>query len=237
MVYLVYDKSFGGLLTCVFEVYARGLEQVHLVRKGTELPLLTQVLQITTQAHRAHRVNKKLELVWGKEGMRKLWQGWLSEREGVDNIILHLVRYTLSTGQNIFENPGHEHVLLLQEILDRMEEEKHRLQMLVQFQKTPDGLCYAVVNPRFNVLPLIADHFSKRYVAQRWIIYDARRQYGLFFDRVCIHYITSHQNEDIHSFLSHHYFYLRHNRSPIYRPIHIQQVPRRYWAYLTGYMP
>ena len=49
-------------------------------------------------------------------------------------------------------------------------------------QLTKDELYYAIIQPDYNVLPLISDHFKKRYADQRWLIYDCRRKYGLYYD-------------------------------------------------------
>jgi predicted DNA-binding helix-hairpin-helix protein len=40
------------------------------------------------------------------------------------------------------------------------------------FQCTKDQLYYAVIQPDYNVLPLISKHFERRYADQRWLIYD-----------------------------------------------------------------
>ena len=37
-------------------------------------------------------------------------------------------------------------------------------------------------DPDFNVLPLIRKHFLKRYADQQWIIYDLKRDYGLYYN-------------------------------------------------------
>src|SRR5699024_10345211 len=60
--------------------------------------------------------------------------------------------------------------------------EKHRMEAFVRFKKTAEGIFFAVIDPDFNVLPLIAPHFKGRYADQRWLIYDEKRRYGLFYD-------------------------------------------------------
>ena len=37
-------------------------------------------------------------------------------------------------------------------------------------------------SPIFDVLPLIAGHFTRRYADQRWLIFDKKRRYGLYYD-------------------------------------------------------
>jgi probable DNA metabolism protein len=67
-------------------------------------------------------------------------------------------------------------------ISKQVHREKHRMEAFVRFQKTADGLFVATIDPDHNVLPLITDHFRKRYADQRWIIYDTRRWYGMYYD-------------------------------------------------------
>lgn len=66
----------------------------------------------------------------------------------------------------------------------RVWREKHRMEAFVRFQELGDGMYYAVIEPDFDVLPLIAKHFRSRYADQRWLIYDARRKKGLHYDPV-----------------------------------------------------
>ena len=49
------------------------------------------------------------------------------------------------------------------------------MEAFVRFQCTKDQLYYAIIQPDYNVLPLISKHFEKRYADQRWLIYDIRR--------------------------------------------------------------
>lgn len=57
----------------------------------------------------------------------------------------------------------------------------------LNFGNTPnspmeDGLYFATIEPDFNVLPLNAEHFKKRYADQKWIIYAMKRKYGIYYD-------------------------------------------------------
>ena len=41
---------------------------------------------------------------------------------------------------------------------------------------------FAVMEPIYNVLPLCINFFQDRYADQPWLIYDARRNFGLYYD-------------------------------------------------------
>jgi probable DNA metabolism protein len=80
------------------------------------------------------------------------------------------------------EDYSHPAVLTVFQTAKKVWREKHRMEAFVRFQRTADGLYYAIIEPDYNVLPLIAEHFQTRYADQRWMIYDARRRYGMYYD-------------------------------------------------------
>ena len=109
---------------------------------------------------------------------------------------------------------------------------------------------HAVIEPDFNVLPLITDFFRKRYADQAWLIYDSKRKYGVLYDlqQLSEVYLTPQQQnsiaktEDIISFdeseekyqtLWKQYFKSTNIEARKNMKLHLQHVPKRYWKYLV----
>jgi probable DNA metabolism protein len=127
--------------------------------------------------------------------------------------------------------------------------ERHRMKAFVRFQLTKDGIYYAAVDPDFNVLPLIIDHFKNRYADQRWLIYDLKRKYGIYYDlekveTIMLEFNESNNNgkdiagsfdekEDLYQQLWKDYFKSVNIASRKNMTLHIRHVPKRYWKYLT----
>lgn len=126
--------------------------------------------------------------------------------------------------------------------------EKHRMEAFVRFQLTQDGLYYAVIEPDFDVLPLIKQHFQDRYADQLWLIYDTRRKYGLYYDQVQVSTVAMHfaddagsgkdirsihdEQEGLYQLLWQQYFSSVNIAARKNIKLHIQHMPRRYWKYL-----
>jgi probable DNA metabolism protein len=115
---------------------------------------------------------------------------------------------------------------------------------------TKDQLYYAIIQPDFNVLPLIANHFKERYADQRWLIYDCRRKYGLCYDlrevsEVMIHFNEGNSEEEnvydekesLYQELWKQYFDSVNIKARRNMKLHIQHVPKRYWKYLIEKQP
>ena len=122
------------------------------------------------------------------------------------------------------------------------------MEAFVRFQKTVDELYYAVIEPDYDVLPLISNHFTSRYADQRWMIYDARRKYGLYYDGGSTAFVQVNFSEEagagqLHTILDEkeafyqelwkRYFHSVNIASRKNMRLHVQHMPKRYWKYLT----
>ena len=79
-------------------------------------------------------------------------------------------------------NASDPDVLEVRNTCRRVLHEQLRMKQFIRFQKAKDGTYLAVVSPDHNVLPLIIDHFQDRFNDQPWLIYDAKRHYGYYYD-------------------------------------------------------
>lgn len=246
MVYLSYDGSFEGFLSAIFEVYHRKLDSVHICKQETFTPpLFGETITIHTGQDQAKRVLRKIEALAGKEGIRLLWKNFLSEQSQIEDRMLQAIRYLLVAQKDIFSDYGDPHVLHLRQTEKKMNREAHRMTAFVRFQLGSDGLYCATVEPDFDVLPLISSHFEGRYADQRWLIYDLKRKYGIYYDLQKVDLVTLaagndsssgiqlQEEETIYQLLWKDYFTGTNIRERRNMKLHLQHVPRRYWKYLT----
>lgn len=77
---LHYDGSFDGLLSAVFQAYARKypLDNVHITCDADDTDLFGQSDTIATDSEQARRVFQRLERQIGRRGTLKLLYGFLS---------------------------------------------------------------------------------------------------------------------------------------------------------------
>ena len=85
-------------------------------------------------------------------------------------------------GTGIERNFADPDVLAVTNIARKVLHEQLRMKQFIRFQKAKDGTYLAVVSPDHNVLPLITDHFADRFNDQPWLIYDAKRHYGYYYE-------------------------------------------------------
>jgi probable DNA metabolism protein len=250
MTILFYDNSFEGLLTAVFEIYARKLGPVKLKPDGLYSgALFSDELKVVTDQSRATRVLMGLKNKISGAGIQRLYAAYLTEIFDEDNPIIGYIRYVFDSPINIEEDYSNKYVLRVSELVRMVRREKHRMEAFIRFQKLKDETFYATVDPDFNVLPLLLRHFKNRYADQRWIIYDTRRAYGLYYDLHHADYITLDfagdeggadnivskfdSDESIYQVLWKDYFKSVNIAARKNTNLHLRHVPKRYWKNLT----
>ena len=244
MVSLLYDGSLDGFLTAIFDAYERKL-QVHNIRKQGRLlqDLFGESIFIEADKQKAGRVWDSFTAKVTNTGKDYLICALLSELPDVEDALFGFIRQVFSSKENIECDYSSMHVLHLERVSKMVHRERHRMKAFIRFQLTKDGIYYAAVDPDFNVLPLIISHFKNRYADQRWLIYDLRRKYGIYYNLDTVETIHLEFNEDtdgafddkeeLYQQLWKDYFKSVNISSRKNMTLHIRHVPKRYWKYLT----
>ncbi len=249
----LYDGSFEGWLTVVFEAYERKRWPQQIMAEDRAQPgLFGPTQRVATDATKADRVWNGLLRKISEKARSNLYRCFLSELPGVETILFAYVRLAFEGPAGMEHNFAAECVRQVERVSKQVFREKHRMEAFVRFQKTADGLFFSTVDPDHNVLPLISDHFRKRYADQRWVIYDTRRRYGLYYDLhevVSVSFAASRLasgsfptevlagDEALFQTLWKAYF--EHVNIPARKNLKLQlrQLPRRYWKYLPEIKP
>ncbi|WP_345951930.1 TIGR03915 family putative DNA repair protein [Mucilaginibacter sp. PAMB04274] len=248
MTTLVYDGSFEGLLTAVFEIYEHKLQQVK-IQKGEWLSaaLFEDVIKIVTDQNRAGRVLQGLQQRLATASMQRLYAIHMAGFDGEDATIIGYIRYVFDSEINVEEDYGNKYVLRMAELLRMIRREKHRMEAFIRFQKLQDETFYSAIEPDFNVLPLLGKHFKNRYTDQKWIIYDMRRNYGLYYNLHELEFITLDfstarpdnvistytEDEGLYQNLWKNYFNSVNIPARKNTKLHMRHIPKRYWRFLT----
>jgi len=247
---IIYDGSFEGWLSSIFEIYEYGFFEVQLYKEVTyQKAIFAAEHFVHSSEAKAARVRKGLTQRLSSAATAQIYRCWLSELPGIDNTLLSYARYAFSSPVSIEKDVSHPAVLTVTDVAKKVYREKHRMEAFVRFQLTKDGLYFAIVEPDYNVLPLILQHFQDRYADQLWMIYDARRKYGIYYDlekaqQVQVNFeensnsgkdisIIYDEQEVLYQHLWQRYFQSVNIAARKNMKLHIQHMPQRYWKYLT----
>ena len=252
MIIFLYDKTLDGLLSCVFFAYETKQFPDLILSEADQQPLFAEArYRVDTEKEKSLRVWKALEKKLSRFARNMMLSAWLSELPEVEMLLFRYIRKNIDHPKGIELNFGDEDVLRVKEIAQKVGSDARRIVQFVRFQETADGIWFAPVTPRYNVLSLVVRHFRARYAAQPWIIYDTRRNSGLFYDTRTVEEISFSPGDlaelkigklsddklsDEEAFFQKmwkEYFRSITIKERLNLKLQRQHMPRRYWKYLT----
>lgn len=259
----IYDGTYEGGLSCIFAIFNERITPTAIVAEAVYQPsLIDNTRIIITSDDWAARVLKKIDTLAGPRALSLMYKVFLSEQPSSEMLIYELVRGIVGKGNaSLLENFANPVVMKAAQIEKMIHREVHRMHAFVRFQKSRDGLFCSAIDPDFNVLPLIGDHFERRYADQSWLIFDTRRHYGLYYDQEKMDFVdcddpilerasfllsdNHHQGleplgdeltdsrEREYQVLWKNYFQSVNISERNNKKLHLRHMPRRYWKYLT----
>ena len=174
---------------------------------------------------------------------------FLSEDPGVEMKLYRFIRRVFSTTFNIETDFGDGEVLKLTQLSHQVKREAMRMLQFARFQRTSEGLYFCGIEPRYDVIPLTVNQFKDRYASQKWLLYDLKRDYGIYYDlKDAQEVVIQHKNfsnltgevegnlleegEAFYQNLWKTYFDNINIKERKNLKLQLQHMPRRFWKYL-----
>jgi probable DNA metabolism protein len=245
----IYDGTFEGLLTCVFEAFDKKQFPQQIYKQEVSI-LFTENYQVVTDEQKANRVVAGLRKKISKSAVQMLFTCWLSEMEGIEILLFNYICKAFRAPKSLELNFADPDVLELSKIYRKVQREAERMRQFVRFQKTADDFYFAAIKPIYDVLPMVAYHFEDRFADQQWVIYDIKRKQALYYNLKKTEIITIEDvkidfqtgklhrealaEEELH-FQSGWRQYLRSISIKERKNLRLQRqfMPKRFWNYLT----
>ena len=248
----IFDATFDGLLTAVFDFYDLKPGEADLVAANQYQPnFLDQTHEVISDEAKAKRVWDGLKKKLSQDWQMRFYKTYLSETPESFRHLFDFARYIFDNPKGAEANYGHRSVIAISQMDKSVNRERHRMKAFIRFQETADGVFYAPIEPDYNVLPLITGFFRNRYADQKWIIYDLKRKYGMYYnlekvEEIAFDFVPEvktastflpadslHNKEELYAVLWNDYFKSTNIPARKNMKLHIQHVPKRYWKYLT----
>lgn len=243
--YYVYDGSFEGLLTAIFESYYRKQQPARILcNSNLQHNLLEENIYILTDEEKASRVYNSIRDKISPEALKNVYYTYLSEQEDAGTWIYDYIRFGYKVGHKIDLYLTDDRVQNIHKTRKKVSFEAHRMLGLLRFKQINTDTYYAPISPDNNIVTLLAPHFSERLPDQNWVIHDTKRNIAAIFDKI-EWYVTNininqfdifYAGNDPYEQLWKQYFASIAIKNRINPKLQRQHMPARYWLYLVEKM-
>lgn len=242
MITYIYDGSFDGLLTSIYEAFYSDIKPNEIVIKEDFIQsFIVEKKEIETNVDKATKVYKAIEKKISPESLRKVFYVYLSELTDSGRFILRYLQLGFKIGKDVDSHLANADVLNMDKISRRVGKERHRMTGLIRFKKIKDDILYAQIEPDSNIVALLAPHFKERLKNENFIIHDTRREIAVFYNKK--EWIVKdiekpdpflvRDSEEVYEDLWRTYFKSISIETKTNPKLQKKNMPMRYWKYLT----
>ena len=185
MLSISYDSTFNGFLSVVFEIYRQHLDvgEIHPDRSDSPCNLFMQPFRIETSEESAQRLKRAISNQASPEILSTLDAAFRSEEDGIEmKILAYLRKMFRGVDPTYAKNPTSDEMLPIFMTARSVRREVGGMLGMVRFSQMPDGTYFSEIEPKYDILELLIGHFKGRFANERWVIYDSKRGFGVYYD-------------------------------------------------------
>jgi probable DNA metabolism protein len=172
---LVYDGSFEGFLSLIYEVYYQKLKVTKIIKEYPSEIVFEEIKKIETSLENSQKVFKAINKIFPKSIVCKILNIFMCDTKKFEMALLEYIILGFKDIKQLFNinNPSVFYVETLEKELFR---HVHKMTGFIRFEELDDKTLYAKIQTKFNVTYFLGKHFLKRFNNQNFIIHDIERK-------------------------------------------------------------
>ena len=173
-----YDGTFSGLLACIYESYYAREMPIDIIDLHTAQMQLFSGKRIYAHHEKSDRVKNGLLKKAGSRAYAFLRQAFLTCLPKKELALLRFARLAFTRGAEAMVLLTHPAMVPLANAVTHMRKEAELLLGFIRFTEY-EGILISMIEPKNQVLPLIARHFCDRFNGEAFLIFDKTHHQAL----------------------------------------------------------
>ena len=187
---LVYDGSFNGYLTALSFAIKNNIDVIDFQNGNVpQNGLFIETQIVVTQVLSAKEIWGEIEKK-GSTIIRNVYFAFLSENKGVELLLYTYIRNLFAHSLDLENRQSSTLEHRIGQLAKLVGSEKRQMEIFIDFKSNNDQIYITDIKPKYNILPLISRHFRFKHQNHQWIIFDSKRNYGLYFNTKTIEIIN-----------------------------------------------
>lgn len=203
------EDSIDGIFTGVYDAWASryGHQNVALTTHTLEnYTLFDEYITVTPDTEKSQKVGNTLRTRFGQEVFSQICEAAAALEEPAvkrspipkadaiyRTIILGL---SLKNGSRVLEYLGEPYVNRVFQLSRATGNEAHHLLGFLRFQELENGVLFACIHPKNDVLSFLGDHFCDRLPEENFMIYDETRKKAALHRKGSYFFLTDTKDLD-----------------------------------------
>lgn len=173
------EDSLEGIFSAIYRIYAdhRAREEV-MIRCDEEVFLFATDVTVETNTQEAVKVMRTLQREFGELDYASLCLALTSPEADKAQVVFETIRYGLKNKPAkgyLFSHLADDSILRAMKLSQNAWRERAHLYGFTRFEELENGILFAIVEPKNNVLTGLMEHFADRLPMENFAIFDKGR--------------------------------------------------------------
>lgn len=178
---LICEPSPEGIFTAVYDAYEKKLNPnitKVCIDEVDNYELFSEYSYVKTDFEKAEKVDRTIEKRFDNVSYSYIWHALYSYQKEKGDAIYHTIARGLANAYkgelvNYLQDP---YILAVSKMRQNVWCEAHHYMGFVRFQELQNGILFSEIEPKNEVLPILAEHFADRFPRENFVILDKRRK-------------------------------------------------------------
>ena len=184
MVIFSCKDRFEDMMSCIYDAWVYGIsvghEQVRLCKEPVyQQDLFHEYIHVDYDEEKTNKVIRSIQrkISWG--AYISVFYACLSIEEDAMQAIYDFLRLGFRVGAQVLDMQNRPEVMRMWELRRRIGNEATYFKEFARFTSMDSKVYLCHIEPKNNVLLLVADHFADRMPSENWVMVDDARRYAV----------------------------------------------------------
>ena len=194
------EEDFESMMTCIYRVWEakKGSQNVRLeIEPVEQMDLLTEYIHVEVNQELAQKVVRSIQTKISAKAYYQIYLAAMSNDLGRLDDIYRFLRIGFAVGGKVTEYLREKAVMRIFELSRQVSNERHFFREFLRFTRIEPGIYVAHMEPKGNVVALVAEHFADRMPSEAWMIIDDGRSLGAIHPKNEPFYVTEFREEEM----------------------------------------
>lgn len=185
---LLCEDSVEGIFTGVYNAWESKYPKEYIKLTHNEegnYELFSEYINVVTDFDKAKKVARTIEQRFGSEVYEAIYNAACAASEDKADAVFRTINagFASRIPHRLMENLKDKDICRVFELSRAVFNEQHHLLGFVRFKELYNQVLCSIIEPKNNVVALIAPHFDDRLPGENWLIFDKGRQIAVVHER------------------------------------------------------
>ncbi|MFA9376294.1 MAG: TIGR03915 family putative DNA repair protein [Lachnotalea sp.] len=182
------EDSIEGIFTGVYNAWESKYPKEYIKLTNdfeSNYELFSEYTNVVTDFDKAKKVARTLQNRFGVEVYTSIYQAACSNQNDKADAIFKTINVGLSSKipHKLMENLNNQDICRVFELNRAVSNEQSHLLGFVRFKELYNHILCSIIEPKNNVISMIAPHFADRLPSENWMIYDKGRKVAVVHEK------------------------------------------------------